>query len=411
MTDDAPIYLDYAATTPVDSVVAERMAAFLTADGCFANPASVHGPGRAAAAVVETARAQVAALIGAEPAEIVWTSGATEANNLAIQGAARLARERGRGDHLVTVRSEHRAVLAAVAALEAEGFRITYLTPAPDGLVDPASVAVALTERTALVSVMQVNNETGVVQNLDAIAAVVKTAGALLHVDAAQGAGRLALDVRELPVDLLSLASHKLYGPKGVGALYVRRRPRVRLRPLLHGGGHEGGLRSGTVPVHQVVAMGAAFELAARRREHDLEHLLRLHRRLREGLFALGGVVLNGRLDGCPHILNVGFAGVHGDALAAGLDGLAVSTGSACSAARPQPSHVLRAMGRPDALAHASLRLSLGRGSTEHEVDDAVQRIGEVVTRLRAFSPLWREYGQGRTLGEIYDSGVPLAAA
>lgn len=396
------LYLDYAATTPLDPTVATAMAAWLTADAPFANPTSVHGPGRFVAAAVEAARAEVAALIGADPQEIVWTSGATEADNLALIGAARWRRERGRGDHIVTLRTEHQAVLAACAALEAEGFRITRVTPAPDGRLDPDALAEVLDADTALVSIMHVNNETGVVQDLAAIAERVKAAGALLHVDAAQSAGRLALDVRRLPIDLLSLSAHKCYGPKGVGALYVRRRPRVRLQPLLVGGGQEGGLRSGTVPVHQVVGMGAAYRVAGQRQVADHVRLMELRERLRGGLATLDGIVLNGRADGCPHILNVSFAGVHGEALAAELADLAVSSGSACSSSSGSASHVLRAMGRPDALAHSAVRFSLGRPTTERDIDRAVDIVTAAVKRLRAFSPLWREYCAGADLAELY---------
>lgn len=405
------IYLDYAAATPVDPEVARAMANYLTGDGVFANPASDHGPGRQAAEALALARLRVAALIGAESGEIVFTSGATEANNLAIAGAARWRRAHGRGQRIVTVRTEHKSVLATCAALADEGFEVCYLDVDPDGLLDPAALDAVVDDNTALVSVMHVNNETGVAQNLAALAARVKAAGALLHVDAVQSAGRLPLDVRVLPVDLLSLSAHKLYGPKGVGALYIRQRPRVRLCPLLHGGGQEAGLRPGTVPVHQAVGMGLAYELAAQRGEADTLRLEALRQRLCESLAALGGVVLNGREDGAGHILNVSFVGVQGESLTYELQaaGLAVASGSACTTMSSQaPSHVLQAMGRPQALAHAAIRLSLGRSTTDREIDTAAERIRHRVQALRALSPLWRDWCRGRSLQALYETITPL---
>lgn len=405
------IYLDYAAATPVDPEVARVMANYLTEDGIFANPASDHAPGRKAAEALAVARLRVAALIGAEPGEIVFTSGATEANNLAIAGAARWRRAHGRGQRIVTARTEHKSVLGTCAALAAEGFDVCYLDVDSEGLLDPAALDAVVDDNTALVSVMHVNNETGVVQNLAALAARVKALGALLHVDAVQSIGRLPLDVRALPVDLLSLSAHKLYGPKGVGALYIRQHPRVRLYPLLHGGGQEAGLRPGTVPVHQAVGMGVAYELAAQRGEADVLRLRALRQRLCESLAALGGVVLNGGEDGAAHILNVSFVGVQGEALAYELQAadLAVASGSACTTVSSRsPSHVLQAMGRPQALAHAAVRFSLGRSTTEREIDTAVERIRHRLQPLRTLSPLWRDWCRGRSLQALYETITPL---
>lgn len=405
------IYLDYAAATPVDPEVARVMANYLTKDGVFANPASDHAPGRKAAEALAVARRRVAALIGAEPGEIVFTSGATEANNLAIAGAARWRRAHGRGQRIVTARTEHKSVLGTCAALAAEGFDVCYLDVDSEGLLDPAALDAVVDDNTALVSVMHVNNETGVVQNLAALAARVKALGALLHVDAVQSIGRLPLDVRALPVDLLSLSAHKLYGPKGVGALYIRQHPRVRLYPLLHGGGQEAGLRPGTVPVHQAVGMGVAYELAAQRGEADVLRLRALRQRLCESLAALDGVVLNGGEDGVAHILNVSFVGVQGEALAYELQAadLAVASGSACTTVSSRsPSHVLQAMGRPQALAHAAVRFSLGRSTTEHEIDTAVERIRHRLQPLRTLSPLWRDWCRGRSLQALYETITPL---
>jgi cysteine desulfurase len=397
--DKACVYLDYAATTPVDPRVAQEMAGCLTVDGVFANPASVHAHGRRAAEWVEQARGQVAALIKAEPAEILWTGGATEANNLAILGAARFYGRRGR--HILSVATEHKSVLGPLAALAREGFQIEYLPTDEQGRVAPAGLAAALRSDTVLVSIMHVNNETGTVQDLAALAVVLAKSQALFHVDAVQSAGRLALDLGTLPVDLLSLSAHKLYGPKGVGALYVRRRPRVRLAPVLFGGEQEQGARPGTVPVHQVVGMGAAYRLAAEQGARDSAHARTLLGRLWAGLEPLGGILRNGSAE-APHILNLSFVGVHGEALAAELPRLSVATGSACTAASGSPSHVLRALGRPDALAHASLRFSGGSYRTEQDIDSAVEMIRSALLRLRALSPVWRAYREGAPLATLY---------
>ncbi|WP_435100550.1 cysteine desulfurase family protein [Arhodomonas sp. AD133] len=406
MARSEPLYLDYAATTPPDPLVVEAMQVWLR--GRPGNPASRHADGRRAAAAVARARGDVAGLIGAQPEEIVWTSGATESNNLALLGAARHQRARGRGDHVVTLATEHRAVLAPCEALEADGFSVTRVMPAADGSVAPADVADALTDRTVLVSLAPVNNETGVIVDVAGIAERVKAGGALLHLDAAQAAGRVPLDVTTLPVDLMSLSAHKCYGPQGVGALYVRSRPRVRLMPLLHGGGQEGGLRPGSVPVHQVVGMGEACRLAGERRVADMTALASLRDHLLAGLAEIGGVVLNGRRDGSPHVVNISLLGVQGEALISLLGDLAVSAGSACSAAARRPSHVLRAMGRPDALAHASLRVSLGRGVDVADVGEAVGRIRAAVAHLRRFSPVWRRLAAGESVASVYATATPL---
>lgn len=384
MNAAAPIYLDYAATTPLDPRVRAAMLACLEAPP--GNPSSTHAPGRAARARVEAARAEVAAMIGAPPAAIVFTSGATEADNLAILGAARGNAVRGR--HLVSVRTEHRAVLDACGRLEREGFTVTLLTPDRQGLVDPAALRAALTPATTLVSVMLVNNETGVVQDIAALAAECRRSGALLHVDAAQAAGRMPIDVAALDVDLMSLSAHKIHGPVGVGALYVRREPRPTLVPLQFGGGQEGGLRSGTLAVHQIAGMGAAFRLAATEGPPESARLAGLRDRLWQALRALPGSHLNGHAERrAPHILNVSFEGVDGEALLYALGDVAVASGAACSAESGEPSYVLRALGRDDALAQASLRFSLGRPTTVEEVDTAAARVRAAVARLRALAP------------------------
>ncbi|MFI4920705.1 MAG: IscS subfamily cysteine desulfurase [Gammaproteobacteria bacterium] len=370
------IYLDYAATTPLDPQVAERMAGCLTRDGLFANPASAHAPGRAARAAVEQARAQVAALVNATPQEIVFTSGATESDNLAIKGLAHF--ERGRGRHLITSRIEHKAVLDACKQLEKEGFEVTWLKPDSEGLIRPEMIKAALREDTLLVSIMHANNELGTVNDIAAIGEQLKGHRARFHVDAAQSAGKIPLDLRAVNVDLMSFAAHKVYGPKGVGALYVRNQPRVNLEPLIHGGGHERGLRSGTLPTHQIVGMGEAFRLARELLPQEAPRIHALRERLWCGLQDIEGVLLNGHsTQRLPGILNVSFPGVEGESLLYACEALAVSSGSACTAADQEPSYVLRALGRDDQLAGSSLRFSLGRYSTEAEVDQAV----EIVTR------------------------------
>lgn len=380
------IYLDYAATTPLAPEVLAAMQPTLTE--LFANAASDHAPGRRAKKVVEAARAQVAELIGASPEEIIWTSGATEANNLAIKGALEF-----RGvdrAHLITSRTEHKCVLDTCRHLEsvhgARGLRVTYLKPGADGCVRAQQVLEALTPETVLVSLMWVSNELGSINEIETLAPLLRARGVLLHVDAVQAAGKLAIDLAATPIDLLSLSAHKIYGPKGIGALFVRKRPRARVTPQLHGGGHEQGMRSGTLAPHQCVGMGAAFALASLRLAEDAAHIAALRDRLWQRLQALPRVHRNGTGPVAPHILNVSFEGVEGEALRAMLPALAVSSGSACSSATAEPSYVLRALGRSDALANASLRFSLGRGSTEAEIDSAAAQLVAAVLWLREIS-------------------------
>lgn len=398
------IYLDNASTTPLDARVREQMLVWLGDQSGFGNPASRHALGRQAAAAVEQAQAEVAALLNAQPEEIIWTSGATESNNLAILGAARAAAKADQR-RVITVRTEHKSVLEPCRQLAREGFDVVELPVANDGLVSPDSLAEALRTPTCLVSVMAVNNETGVVQPLRQLAELVKACGARFHVDAVQAAGRLPLDVGD-DVDLMSVSAHKLYGPKGIGALFVRRRPRVRLQPLMYGGDQQSGQRPGTVPVHQVVGMGEAFRLAKAVMDVEPRRLAALKQRLWGGLVQLAGVQLHGRHDAAPHILNVGFVGVHGEAMQAELSTLAASGSSACTAEQGQMSHVLRAMAVPEQLAHASLRLSLGRFTTEQDIDQAVERIGAAVRRLRSFSPVWREFEAGAPIEQLYRQDV-----
>ena len=376
--------MDYAATTPVDPRVAEKMSGCLTLEGNFGNPASIHAPGRTARAAVEAARREVAALVNAEPLEIVFTSGATESDNLAIKGAAHFHKDKGR--HIVTSRIEHKAVLDACKQLEKEGFSVTSLKPDADGLIQPDAVAAALRDDTVLVSLMHANNEIGVISDIAEIGRMVRGRGILFHVDAAQSAGKVPIDLKTLDVDLMSFAAHKVYGPKGAGALYVRRMPRVNLMPLIHGGGHEQGLRSGTLATHQIVGMGEAFRLARELMPTEAVRLARLRDRLWEGLQPLG-VLLNGHpSQRLPGILNLSFPGVEGESLLLACEPLAVSSGSACNAADAEPSYVLKALGRDDQLAGASLRFSLGRFSTEAEVDEAIARVSREYRRLQALA-------------------------
>ncbi len=394
MTEHLPIYLDNGATTPVDPRVVQAMMPWLGAH--FGNPASSsHAWGREAAEAVEEARSHVAALIGADAREIVWTSGATESNNLAIIGAAQFYREKGR--HLITVSTEHKAVLDVMHELQQnQGFETTVLPVRGDGLVDLDVFKAALRPDTILASVMLVNNEIGVVQDIAALGAICRERGVLLHVDAAQATGKVAIDLAALPVDLMSLASHKTYGPKGIGALYVQRKPRVRLHPQMHGGGHERGLRSGTLPTHQIVGMGEAYRLARLEMNQDLQHLRALQQRLLAGLQDLPEMTVNGSLQHrVPHNLNLSFGYVDGEALMLALPGLALSSGSACTSASQEPSHVLRALGRSDALAHSSLRITMGRFTTQSEIDAAVGMIRAAVAKLRAISPLWEAHEEG----------------
>lgn len=399
MTPHFPIYLDYGATTPVDPRVADAMIPWLREH--FGNPASrSHAWGWEAEEAVEKARTQVADLIGADPREIVWTSGATESNNLAIKGAGHFYK--GKGKHLITVKTEHKAVLDTMREMERQGFEVTYLEVRENGLLDLDAFKAALRPDTILVSVMFVNNEIGVIQDIPAIGAMCREKGILLHVDAAQATGKVEIDLKTLPVDLMSLASHKTYGPKGIGALYVRRKPRVRLEAQMHGGGHERGMRSGTLPTHQIVGMGEAFRLAREEMAQDLAKARALQKRLLDGLSDLEQVFVNGDLTRrVPHNLNMSFNYVEGESLIMGIKGLAVSSGSACTSASLEPSYVLRALGRSDELAHSSLRMTIGRFTTEEEIDYAIATIRENVAKLRELSPLWEMYQDGVDLNSI----------
>ena len=386
MKTSLPIYLDYAATTPIDPRVAEAMVECLRDQTLQGNPSSMnHEFGRRARAVVEKARAQVAAAIGARPECIVWTSGATESNNLALFGAARFNRDRGK--HIVSARTEHKAVLDALKQLEAEGFEVTYLKPSNDGIVRPQQVADAMRADTQLVSLMHVNNEIGVVQDIAAIGKLCRERGVLFHVDAAQSIGKIPVDVQASNVDLMSVTAHKAYGPKGIGALYVRRTPPLGLRPLMFGGGQELGLRSGTLATHQILGMGLAFELARTQLSSDVARVKALRARLWEGIRACGEVELNGHAEErvCS-VLNVSFHGIEGESLQFALSDLAVSSGSACASASDSPSYVLRALGRTDQLAQSSLRFSLGRFTTEADIDAAIAAVMREVARLRDLS-------------------------
>ena len=394
-----PIYLDYSATTPVDPRVAQAMWPWLVEK--FGNPASrSHAYGWAAEEAVENARAQVAALINADPREIVWTSGATEANNLAIKGAAQFLASRGR--HIITVKTEHKSVLDTARELERLGFSATFLDVDADGLVDPQAVAEAIRPDTTLVSMMIVNNETGVVQDVAAVARICRARGVLLHCDAVQAIGKLPVDVEAIGCDLLTMSAHKIYGPKGIGALYVRRKPRVRIEPQIHGGGHERGMRSGTLPVHQIVGMGEALRLAREEMPAEIERVRALRERLHAGLSTLDEVYVNGSLEHrIAHNLNLSFAFVEGESLIMGCKGIAVSSGSACTSASLEPSYVLRAMGRSDELAHSSIRFTLGRFTTEAEIDAAIAEVKGCVQRLRELSPLWEMHCNGIDLASV----------
>ena len=399
MTPHFPIYLDYGATTPCDPRVVDAMIPWLREH--FGNAASrSHAWGWEAEKVIEESRGHVAALINADPREIVWTSGATESDNLAIKGAAQFYKTKGK--HLITVKTEHKAVLDTMRALEREGFEVTYLDVLPNGLIDLAAFEAALRPDTILASVMHVNNEIGVIQDIAAIGKICRARGIIFHVDAAQSTGRVAIDVTQLPVDLMSLASHKTYGPKGIGALYVRRKPRVRIEAQMHGGGHERGMRSGTLPTHQIVGMGEAFRIAKLEMDKDNAHVAKLQKKLLDGLKDMEQVFVNGDLERrVPHNLNISFNYVEGESLMMGIKGLAVSSGSACTSASLEPSYVLRALGRSDELAHSSLRMTMGRFSTEEEIDYAIATIRENVARLRELSPLWDMYKDGVDMDAI----------
>ncbi|MEW6705927.1 MAG: IscS subfamily cysteine desulfurase [Pseudomonadota bacterium] len=399
MTPHFPIYMDYGATTPVDPRVVDAMIPWLREH--FGNPASrSHAWGWEAEEAVEKARAQVAELIGADPREIVWTSGATESDNLALKGAAHFYKTRGK--HIITVKTEHKAVLDTCRELERQGFEVTYLPVQENGLVDLDQFKDALRPDTILASVMLVNNEIGVVQDIPTIGALCRERGVIFHVDAAQATGKVAIDLRTLPVDLMSLASHKSYGPKGIGALYVRRKPRVRIEPQMHGGGHERGMRSGTLPTHQIVGMGEAFRLAREEMGTELERIRMLQQRLLRGLSDIEQVFINGDLERrVPHNVNASFNYVEGESLIMGIKGIAVSSGSACTSASLEPSYVLRALGRSDELAHSSLRMTIGRFTTEEEIDYAVATLKDRVAKLRELSPLWEMYKDGVDISAI----------
>ncbi len=394
-----PIYLDYSATTPVDPRVAEKMIPYLVEH--FGNPASrSHAYGWEAERAVEEARVQVAALVNADPKEIVWTSGATESNNLAIKGAAHFYQ--GKGKHLVTVKTEHKAVLDTCRELERIGFEVTYLDVQENGLVDLAAFKAALRKDTILASVMFVNNEIGVIQPIAELGAICRANGTIFHVDAAQATGKVAIDLQALPVDLMSFSAHKTYGPKGIGALYVRRKPRIRLEAQMHGGGHERGLRSGTLATHQIVGMGEAFRIAREEMAEENRRIAALRDRLLDGLSDMEAIYVNGDLEHrVPHNLNVSFAYVEGESLMMAIKDVAVSSGSACTSASLEPSYVLRALGRNDELAHSSIRFTLGRFTTEEEVEYAISLLHGKVGKLRDLSPLWEMVKEGVDLSTV----------
>jgi cysteine desulfurase len=391
--------MDYSATTPVDPRVAEKMIPYLTEK--FGNPASrSHAFGWEADAAVELAREQVAALVNADPKEIVWTSGATESNNLAIKGAAHFYQ--GKGKHIVTMRIEHKAVIDTVRELEREGFSATYLDPEPNGLLDIEKFKASLRDDTVLVSIMLVNNEIGVIQDIAAIGEICRSRGILFHVDAAQATGKVVIDLQKLKVDLMSFSAHKTYGPKGIGALYVRRKPRVRLEAQMHGGGHERGMRSGTLPTHQIVGMGEAFRIAQAEMSAENERVRMLRDRLMAGLMDMEEVHLNGDLERrVPHNLNLSFNFVEGESLIMAIKDVAVSSGSACTSASLEPSYVLRALGRSDELAHSSIRFSVGRFTTVEEVDYVIALMKSKIDKLRELSPLWEMYKDGIDLNTV----------
>lgn len=396
-----PIYLDYSATTPVDPRVAEKMIDCLTMEGNFGNPASrSHLFGWKAEEAVEIARRQVADLINADPREIVWTSGATESDNLAIKGAAHFYQKKGK--HIITSKIEHKAVLDTCRQLEREGFEVTYLTPDSNGLIEPSAVAEAIREDTILVSLMHVNNEIGTITDIQAIGEITRSKGIVFHVDAAQSAGKIEIDLAECKVDLMSISGHKMYGPKGIGVLYVRRKPRIRLEAQMHGGGHERGMRSGTLATHQIVGMGEAARICKEDHAAETQRIIALRDRFWAGVQDMEEVYLNGSdTQRVPGNLNVSFAFVEGESLLMSLKDLAVSSGSACTSASLEPSYVLRALGLNDELAHSSIRFSFGRFTTEEEVDYAIGQIQSAVGKLRELSPLWDMYKDGVDLSKV----------
>ncbi|MDH5599908.1 MAG: IscS subfamily cysteine desulfurase [Gammaproteobacteria bacterium] len=396
-----PIYFDYSATTPVDKRVAEKMCDCLTTEGNFGNPASSsHEFGWKAEAAIDQARKDVADLINANPKEIIFTSGATESDNLAIKGIAHFYKKKGK--HIVTCKTEHKAVLDSCRQLEREGYEVTYLDPEDTGLIDIEKLKTALRDDTILVSIMHVNNEIGVIQDIKAIGEITRERKIMFHVDAAQSAGKVPIDMEDLKVDLMSFSAHKIYGPKGIGALYVRRKPRVRIEAQMHGGGHERGMRSGTLATHQIVGMGEAFRLAKEEMAADNERIRMLRDRLLKGLEGIEETYINGDMDQrIPHNLNISFNFVEGESLIMALKELAVSSGSACTSASLEPSYVLRALGRNDELAHSSIRFSLGRFTTEEEIDFAIEKINDNIGKLRELSPLWEMFKDGIDLNSI----------
>ncbi len=396
-----PIYLDYSATSPIDQRVADKMAKYLTIDGNFGNPASrSHAFGWEAEKAVDEARAHVAALINADPREIIWTSGATESDNLAIKGAAHFYSQKGK--HIITVKTEHKAVLDTCRQLEREGFEVTYLDPEPNGLIDLGKLKAAITDATVVISVMHVNNEIGVIQDIEAIGEIAREHKIIFHVDAAQSAGKVEIDMEKLKVDLMSFSGHKIYGPKGIGALYVRRKPRVRLEAQMHGGGHERGLRSGTLATHQIVGMGEAFRIAKEEMPTEIERIRMLRDRLYDGLKDIEEVYVNGDLEHrVAGVLNISFNYIEGESLIMALRDIAVSSGSACTSASLEPSYVLRALGRDDELAHSSIRFTVGRYTTVEEIDYTIELVRSAVTKLRDLSPLWDMYKAGIDLNSV----------
>ena len=401
MSTRSTIYLDYASTTPVDPRVASKMMEFLTPDGQFGNPASrSHRFGWKADEAVEEARSHVANLVNCDPREIVWTSGATEADNLAIKGVARFYKSKG--NHIITSKIEHKAVLDPCRQLEREGFEVTYLDPNDKGVIDPEDVKLAIKDTTILISIMHINNELGTVNNISKIGEISRERGIFFHVDAAQSTGKTLIDLEKMQIDLMSFSAHKTYGPKGIGALYVRRKPRVRLEALIHGGGHERGMRSGTLATHQIVGMGEAFRIAKEEMDTDHEKVSEFHQKFLEKVKEIDHVYINGDLDNkVPNILNVSFNFVEGESLIMGLKDIAVSSGSACTSASLEPSYVLRALGRKDELAHSSIRFSFGRFTSDEDVENTLDILGNVVHRLRELSPLWEMHLDGVDLDKV----------
>ncbi len=396
-----PIYLDYASTTPVDERVASKMMEFMTVDSNFGNPASrSHSFGWQADEAVELARSHVANLVNCDPREIVWTSGATEADNLAIKGIANFYKSKGK--HIITSKIEHKAVLDPCRQLERHGFEVTYLEPNAGGLITSDAIKQVLREDTILVSIMHINNELGTINDIDAIGELTREHGIFFHVDAAQSTGKIDIDLNELKVDLMSFSAHKTYGPKGVGALFVRRRPRVRIEAQIHGGGHERGMRSGTLATHQIVGMGEAFRIAKLEMQKDKEKIIDIHEYFLNEVTKIEEIYINGDLSNkVPHILNVSFNFIEGESLIMGLKDVAVSSGSACTSASLEPSYVLRALGRKDELAHSSIRFSFGRFTTHKDADDTIQLLLKVVDRLRELSPLWEMHLDGVDLDTV----------